>query len=62
MQTDSEKQKPVQNLLSLVKNRKTPKTFNKDKKVVKGKEYPSRLITPYSPPTSSSSQHHLGIN
>jgi hypothetical protein len=40
MQTDSEKQKPVQNLLSLVKNRKTPKTFNKDKKVVKGKRVP----------------------
>jgi hypothetical protein len=31
----------IQNPLGLVKNHQTPKTFNKDKKVVRGKEYPS---------------------
>jgi hypothetical protein len=31
----------AQNPLGLVKNRRTPKTFNKGKKVVWGKEYPS---------------------
>jgi hypothetical protein len=37
---DSSEKSHIQNPLGLVKNHRTPKTFNKDKKVVR-KEYPS---------------------
>jgi len=38
---DSSEKSHIQNPLGLVKNHQTPKTFSKDKKVVRGKEYPS---------------------
>jgi len=54
---DSSEKSHIQNPLGLVKNHQTPKTFNKDKKVVRGKEYPSTgkgsqntlIIDVYSP-------------